>query len=264
MRVIHVARKPLSGTVASTALRYGTGGLNVDAGRIGFASEADAKTHADEWDREYNPDTNSSPIHTWDNAISNHPGQKRSHGGGTKITSGRWPANLILQHEPGCRLTGTKTVQGYTINRWVDGAKPFGGGAGHEYESIIPLVTEDVEMWECVPGCPVKNLDAQSGNTRAAVRQPTGNPVYPTTGVAMTWNENSVVDNTVRGFLDEGGASRYFKQVQADPEFFRASGDCLCPTCEEPYRKHSYDMKVLDSEGHPWLHVLCDGTRVKL
>ena len=65
----------------------------------------------------------------------------------------------------------------------------------------------------CEPGCPVARLDEQSGVIKGVVRQPTGKAVYPTEGTAMNWNSNSVIDNTVRGFGDTGGASRFFKQV---------------------------------------------------
>jgi site-specific DNA-methyltransferase (adenine-specific) len=32
--VIHLARKPLEGTVAANALHHGTGGLNIDGSRL--------------------------------------------------------------------------------------------------------------------------------------------------------------------------------------------------------------------------------------
>jgi len=94
----------------------------------------------------------------------------------TNHTGGRWPANVILQHLDGCRCDG-------------------------------------VANWICEPGCPVARLDEQSGVIKGVVRQPTGKAVYPTEGTAMNWNSNSVIDNTVRGFGDTGGASRFYKQV---------------------------------------------------
>lgn len=39
MKVITVARKPLAGSVADTCLKYGTGGLNIDACRIPINGE---------------------------------------------------------------------------------------------------------------------------------------------------------------------------------------------------------------------------------
>lgn len=40
--------------------------------------------------------------------------------------------------------------------------------------------------------------------------------------------------------------------------FIRASGDCVCPACDDPYWRHPVDPI------EPYLHALCDGTRVKL
>ena len=47
-------------------------------------------------------------------------------------------------------------------------------------------------------------------------------------------------------------------------DFIRASGDCVCPVCGETYYKHPYNLDIVDGNGYPWLHVLCDGTLVKL
>lgn len=46
--------------------------------------------------------------------------------------------------------------------------------------------------------------------------------------------------------------------------FVRAGGDCLCKVCGAEYRKHPVNPKVVDWDGVPWLHVLCDGLHVKL
>jgi site-specific DNA-methyltransferase (adenine-specific) len=72
---------------------------------------------------------------------------------------GRWPANFIIVHSAECVMSGLKKGKGYTINRFVDGAKPFGGGAGHLYESEE---FDDVyEDWNCVEGCPALELERQ-------------------------------------------------------------------------------------------------------
>lgn len=41
MITIMLARKPLHGTVAANALKWGTGGLNIDQSRIGYTSSKD-------------------------------------------------------------------------------------------------------------------------------------------------------------------------------------------------------------------------------
>jgi len=49
------------------------------------------------------------------------------------------------------------------------------------------------------------------------------------------------------------------EQAELEREkFFRASGDCLCPRCSYEYWKHPEDAV------EEWLHVLCNGERVKL
>lgn len=56
-------------------------------------------------------------------------------------------------------------------------------------------------------------------------------------------------------------------ELRTKPEkFIRANGDCLCPQCFEPYRKHPFAMEEeqLDWEGQPFMHRLCDGLLVKL
>ena len=41
-------------------------------------------------------------------------------------------------------------------------------------------------------------------------------------------------------------------------DFFRADGRVECHTCATPYFEHAQDPR------DPWLHILCDGARVKL
>jgi site-specific DNA-methyltransferase (adenine-specific) len=76
----------------------------------------------------------------------------------------RWPANLILAHNHDCRVIGTKEVPGYKINQWTDNAHPFGGGAGHEYQTI-EVESSTALDWECTEGCAVKMMNAQGYGT---------------------------------------------------------------------------------------------------
>jgi len=41
-------------------------------------------------------------------------------------------------------------------------------------------------------------------------------------------------------------------------DYFRADGECECPICKMPYKRH----RVL--EGYEWLNILCNGWLVKL
>lgn len=83
---------------------------------------------------------------------------------------GRFPANFILTHREGCTF-------------------------------------QDVD-WVCVEGCPIKELDRQSGNRK-------------TTWVSASHKNNRQGDflgalghPKDQGYNDEGGASRFFKQFK--------------------------------------------------
>ena len=55
-------------------------------------------------------------------------------------------------------------------------------------------------------------LDEQSGVSKSNTRQPTGGQILnPETG----WNQNAMIDKTVRGHNDSGGASRFFYCAKA-------------------------------------------------
>jgi DNA modification methylase len=85
---IVVARKPLIGTVAENVLTHGTGGLNIDASRIGFDSNADkAKVQNAKW--------HSVPNQTY-GTYSKQANSEVLLGADSTPDKGRWPANLIL------------------------------------------------------------------------------------------------------------------------------------------------------------------------
>jgi site-specific DNA-methyltransferase (adenine-specific) len=80
-----VARKPIEGTVANNVLKWGTGGLNIDASRIphnGKIANAGFAGYGAGYD------------------AHNHPNRKYGNGLGGIIAepneAGRWPANIIL------------------------------------------------------------------------------------------------------------------------------------------------------------------------
>ncbi len=41
-------------------------------------------------------------------------------------------------------------------------------------------------------------------------------------------------------------------------QWYRADGDCLCPACGQPYKRHK------NIEENEWITVLCTGDLVKL
>ena len=201
-----LARKPLGtneGTIAANVLAHGTGGLNIDASRVRM-SEADAQVIRDmggfgraSYVRQ--------PGASLQLSVDPMPCKDASPDGG-----GRWPPHLLLTHAE-CRPAGTKRV------------KAIGGGTGEASRQPSALFgtfpksatggygdadgLETVEAWDCTPGCPVAELDRQSGELQS--------------GYAETLNRRSdkfrsvyseFKGESVEGALigDRGGASRFF------------------------------------------------------
>jgi DNA modification methylase len=93
---IIVARKPLTGTVAATVLKHGTGGINVDACRVGM-SGADREI-VDK--RSGGEDQVRNGI--WQDGAGGRPLGERF----TSAPGGRWPANVVLVHADTCEDGG--------------------------------------------------------------------------------------------------------------------------------------------------------------
>lgn len=104
------------------------------------------------------------------------------------------------------------------INRFTDGAKPWGNGAGHEYETELT----QQGRWPSnllLTGRSSEILDAQTGvlqSGKPAGKKKAGNNVY-----GKYRNE----DVDVTGIGDSGGASRFFRQVcdrldESDPVYY--------------------------------------------
>jgi DNA modification methylase len=187
---IVMARKPLAGTVAQNVLAYGTGALNIDPCRVG---------HRDERSLNRNESIGY--------------GGSEAQGAVTDGGMGRWPPNVLLTHSPACIPLGTRKVKAVTGTSAGD---PDGKGI---YGTAFPRGdsrptgkgdadgTETVEAWDCAPGCPVAELDRQSGATtstqarHAKIMQRQDNEVYGQ-GLGSVTPGNT--------YTDSGGASRYF------------------------------------------------------
>ena len=199
---IILARKPISErNLAANVLRWGTGGLNIDACRIegdrgdGVWGSSNATCK---------PTFNASPDQA-DFRSEQHP-------------SGRWPANVVLSHTAGCELLGTKGVKGDGHHSYKI---PEGGGLykrglksledkGNPYADKGGM--ETVEDWRCVEDCPVRLLDEQSGELASGA-----NPVQRhsdiTRGIYGAFKGRECFPK--RG-ADSGGASRFFYCSKAD------------------------------------------------
>jgi len=200
MIVITVARKPISGAVTENVIQWGTGVLNIDACRISCNSgEYDIRHYTNE-------DCFTSPGK-----------EKKSKFQVKPQPSGRWPANVILEHNPECQSAGVAEIRPLEeyrpnpVNVQADGNIQFSkkppGYQKISYTNDNGM--ETIEQWECVGGCPVRELNRQSGN-RPGMPVGTGPKEYGGGGGF----DGMLNRQPHPGFGDSGGASRFFKQVQ--------------------------------------------------
>lgn len=142
---------------ADLALKFGTGALNIHDSRISYQ---------DTGDKDAAKPQGKATAKTGGLAGGIESDAERSEFR-PSANAGRWPSNFGLEHAEDCVPVGiVDSGEQRVINRFKDGAKPFGGGAGHEYETI-ELGPDQALLWACVPGCSVRDLDEQAGFQRS-------------------------------------------------------------------------------------------------
>jgi site-specific DNA-methyltransferase (adenine-specific) len=125
---IVVARKPLIGTVAENVLTHGTGGLNIDASRIGSDITKDPN---------YRPNAKNHTGHGSSFSIGgeNTRDKKDLPDAGFHNSQGRWPANLILDEYTAELLDEQSGITKSSIGAKQTpnlGLHSFGKGSGTE------------------------------------------------------------------------------------------------------------------------------------
>jgi len=207
--IITILRKPLEGTVAENTLKHGCGALNITATRISTSDNLNGGAYAE-------------------NPIERHDGKEnwryeRGKAGDYVQPNGRWPANFILTHLEGCELKGTKKVKsnGHWTQKANIGSFYEGGWSRQDIDEGNKMSDEQgketVENWDCVEGCPVIELDRQSG-----VSKSTGGRIGNAQGVYSNQGRTGWGTGHEKGdpgFGDEGGASRFFKQFNKKEEY---------------------------------------------
>lgn len=136
-----LVRKPLVGTVAENVLRYGTGGLNIDGCRIGDSGGTSKA---------------GMQISTYDTVTSYGNGLNSTRFGIPVDGLGRWPAHLTLSHERSC---------------WVAGPDDYLCPICGEVRKSGECSRCGTSRGRCAPGCPVAQMDAQSGAAPAKPRR---------------------------------------------------------------------------------------------
>lgn len=156
-------RSPIEGTVAEQVVTTGTGALNIDGSRIRHSSPEDLKAHQDM----------VTALKAKGGKLGNSWKNSSDLSGANEVSdAGRWPSHVLMTHSSGCRQVGTRKVDAPVINRFEDGMKPFGHGAGHSYTSTSTGDAEgkeEIPVYECVSNCPVRVLNASNEDTHGDI-----------------------------------------------------------------------------------------------
>lgn len=105
VRVIHMLRKPLSeGSITKNVLKHGTGAVNIEACRTPTSDNLNGGTYSEGGNLAGLPGDNRSGAAAgmYAEGGGRIPGQY-------KQPSGRWPANVVLQHLDGCKDSSCDT-----------------------------------------------------------------------------------------------------------------------------------------------------------
>jgi len=194
----YLVRKPLDGTIAENLKKWGTGVIDIDGSRI--------------------------PVH--------------------EQALGRWPKNTVVSHGPGCAKRGTAFVlanpswdtperdtapalftgPAVSPTRHVSSrsgepsARRRYTGRGSASLAKTPGArrdeVEEVDVWECEPGCAVAALAEQggsskSGSMRAGTRRATRN--------GMVYGEMIEQSSRTDTPADAGSVTRFYLQLREEP-----------------------------------------------
>jgi DNA modification methylase len=243
---IVLARKPLIGTVAQNVLEHGTGAINVDGCRVDAHGEnyhqryaADPEGKPFEGNVAYGGGLGKRKpiVGRDDHSDSGSGGGPRASGDlsddaeeainpdKTGKVAGRWPANVALSHLPECERVGTRRVKGHQGYPNGPGGRSRPDYVSTDYGSYAtdvnapreghadPDGTEQVEAWRCAPGCPVAELDRQSGEAGGSGRA--SGPTVNHLGHQGIYGSADGERGEAPFYGDTGGASRFFYVAKA-------------------------------------------------
>ena len=202
---IVLARKPLEKglSIAENVLKWGVGGINIDASRIGL-TDKDNKDNGRVINRNIRESEDG-----W--------GMQDNKADRVEVLSnqGRFPANIILTHHEDCVCNGTKKVKAnfgnreYKVGEDIDNTI-YGKGYKREDAKLTQDENgmEEVENWDCHEDCPIRILDEQSGVLKSGKMKQ-----YIEGGYFNVFGKQYPRDVETIG--DKGGASRFFYVAKA-------------------------------------------------
>lgn len=195
-----LVRKPLDEkTVAKNVLKHGTGALNIDGTRVRTGEKLQGSTVRNDirggaFAKGHKPNPGDIPAYT-------------------QSPQGRWPANVVLSHAPGCACTGTRKVKfsvfvGKNRDNNAVGNKILGARKKSTKDATYADAdgTETIEKWDCVPDCPIRLLNEQSGQLKSGAAV-IGSGGGKKRGTVYSGEMQGVIESC---FADTGGASRFF------------------------------------------------------
>ncbi len=217
---VPVAASSVLEQVAGTA----TGGVNIGACRVNYASESD-KT----------PVVGKGPGGLNPGAGANFPHFKENWGMWSVNHDGRWPPNVALIHGPACRRVGEARIDGH--KGYPNGP---GGSSTQFSQKGTPTTRKDawqghadadgketIDVWDCQPNCPAKLLDQQTSDLKPRANK------EPSLGGGGMYGHPKM-NHPFISYGDAGGASRFFPQFASPWELLdwlrtliRAPGDDL-------------------------------------
>jgi hypothetical protein len=193
-------------SIAENILKWGVGGINIDATRIGYREDDHVLKYEGYSNGQYKSEYED--------------GTSYKHGNQVQInTQGRFPANIIFTHHPECECIGTKKIK--AIKGGI-GEKSMGGmgknGIYGKYSNDKLGANagglgdadgnEEVENWDCHEDCPIRILDEQSGVSKSPIKVSSGGKTFH----GEKYDSRGIDKNC---FGDKGGASRFFYVAKA-------------------------------------------------
>lgn len=218
--VITVARKPCSETsVVRNVLRHGVGGLNVDACRVAHVTVPGGMAT--------NPHIRKI-VHRTELSEQNLLYPRKRGEWSLTDPQGRFPANLILQHKPGCERVGTRRVRkdggtGKASQDHENEPKEFLSGLkkGFMVSHYDEDGTETIDEWDCAEGCPVAEIDSMGEGRSSYPGNPEGAWNHygkPADTSGSVTDFKFIAQTSGLSYSDSGGTSRYYKQVGGKKE----------------------------------------------
>lgn len=208
-------RAPMKDTYADNVSMYGASGLNVADTTIDGGG--------------YDPRQEGKGWRQDKAGVKVYAGSFERDGRHTSKLKGRWPANLIMSHLPGCRRIGSQRVKSSKPRKQKIAKEYHGNSTAGAFNPPEGLVTsgyadgtgkEAIAEWDCEDACPVKELSEQSGHLKSGKNNfikkaaKGGNP-RNTYGA-----ESREAGTEMVRYGDEGTAARFFHQSDWNHEIF--------------------------------------------